>query len=127
MKIDKNLDKVCREMDFSNGKSVAEIPALSNRQHEKEIEMTESMGYTAESLKVLTGLGNIRRYRRERGFSPDESYAIYKNGEAMWIQGNILTYDYQMAEQIARYLRLVSDDEFTVRNPYDDERYSYKG
>lgn len=38
MKIDANLDKVCREMDFSNGKSVSEIPALQARQARKNLE-----------------------------------------------------------------------------------------
>ncbi|MFW2176438.1 MULTISPECIES: hypothetical protein [unclassified Moraxella] len=46
MKIDVNLDKVCRDMDFSQGKSVSEIPALKARQDKKALENT---GFNKES------------------------------------------------------------------------------
>lgn len=43
MQIDASLDKVCREMDFSNGKFVAEIPALKARQAQKALENTDKL------------------------------------------------------------------------------------
>lgn len=65
MKIDKNLDKVCREMDFSNGKSVAEIPALKARQATKALENDDKLLDDDISRWLIKQNGETKRHFNE--------------------------------------------------------------